>query len=147
MDKEKYEPRIVGIVTGMILSFIVIVMMCMCSSCTTTKVVTVEKVKKDTVLYHSTIRDSIYLHDSTFIKEKGDTVWIERWHTKWQNHLAHDTTYISKTDSVPVPYEVIKEVPAKLTWWQEMRIHIADILMTAFVLVLIGWYIKKKFLP
>ena len=33
-------------------------------------------------------RDSFYLHDSIHIKERGDTVWIERWHTRCENHLT-----------------------------------------------------------
>ena len=48
-------------------------------------------------------------------------------------------------DSIPVPYpvEVIKEVPAKLTWWQQTRLHLANILL---YLLLIGGiiYVGKK---
>lgn len=84
------------------------------SSCTTTQYVPVIEHKTDTVRQCLTLRDSIWLHDSISVKEKGDTVRIERWHTKYVSKEVHDTTYISKTDSVPVPYEVVKEVPRKL---------------------------------
>jgi acetyl-CoA carboxylase beta subunit len=64
-------------------------------------------------------RDSIYLHDSTFVREyiQGDTVRIvtEMWHTKYRDRLKTDTLYRSRTDSVPVPYPVIKEVKKPLT--------------------------------
>lgn len=32
-------------------------------------------------------------------------------------------------DTVPVPVPVIKEVPAELTWWQQARISLANILL------------------
>ena len=61
------------------------------------------------------------MHDSVTVSQKGDTVRIEKWHTKGVNHLEHDTTYISKTDTIPLPYpvETIKEVEKPLSWWQK----------------------------
>lgn len=81
--------------------------------CTTTKYVPVAEHRTDTLLCYSSIRDSIYVHDSIHVREKGDTVTIERWHTRWRDRWRSDTLYISKTDSVPRPYpvEVVKEVP------------------------------------
>lgn len=94
-------------IVGMVVMIIIALLFC---SCTKTEYITVEKVRTDTTYINKVQRDSIYLHDSTFVKVAGDTVWIERWHTKWQNHLEHDTVYKARTDSVPVPYPVIKEV-------------------------------------
>lgn len=84
-------------------------------SCTTTKYVPVIEYHTDTVRISHNTRDSIYVHDSTYIKEKGDTVLIERWHTLYKEKNTTDTTYISRTDSVPVPYPVIKEVEKQLS--------------------------------
>lgn len=81
------------------------------TGCTTTKVVTVPEVHTDTTYITQHQRDSIWLHDSISIKEKGDTIRIERWHTKHISKEVHDTLYRAKTDSIPVPYEVVKEVP------------------------------------
>ncbi len=131
-------------VVAFIVMFIVGLAICaLFGSCTTTKYVPVIEHKTDTVLKYSTKRDSIWLHDSISVKEKGDTVRIEKWHTKYVSKEVHDTTYISKTDSVPVPYEVIKEVPAKLTWWQQTRIHLANILL--YLILIVGIiYVGKK---
>ena len=67
-------------------------------------------------------RDSVWLHDSVFVKEatKGDTVFrdIERWHIKYVEKLKIDTLYRHKTDSIPVPYEV----PAKLSRWERLKV-------------------------
>ena len=81
------------------------------TGCTTTKVVTVPEVHTDTTYITQHQRDSIWLHDSIHVTERGDTIRIERWHTKYISKEVHDTLYRSKTDSIPVPYEVVKEVP------------------------------------
>ena len=81
------------------------------TGCTTTKVVTVPEVHTDTTYITQHQRDSIWLHDSIHVTERGDTIRIERWYTKYISKEVHDTLYRAKTDSIPVPYEVVKEVP------------------------------------
>ena len=90
------------------------------SSCTTTRYVPVEHHTTDTVYQSKLQRDSIWLHDSIHVSEKGDTIRIERWRTKYIEREVHDTLYQSKRDSIPVPYEVIKEVPRKSTWFERI---------------------------
>jgi hypothetical protein len=127
--------------------FIILVLVGFLMSCTTTRVVTVERVKNDTTYITKQQRDSIWLHDSIHVTERGDTIRIERWHTKYIEREIHDTLYRAKTDSVPVPYEVIKEVPAELSWWQTARIHLANILLYAiliFGIIKLGkWHLSK----
>ena len=88
------------------------------AGCKTREVVVTEH-HTDTLRLVQHHRDSIYLHDSTFVREyiQGDTVRIvtEMWHTKYRDRLKTDTLYRSRTDSVPVPYPVIKEVKKPLT--------------------------------
>ena len=114
-------------------------------SCTKTEYITVEKVRTDTTYINKVQRDSIYLHDSTFVKVAGDTVWIERWHTKWQNHLEHDTVYKARTDSVPVPYPVTKYVEKKLSWFQKTLIGVG--ILSIIALVIFIAFKLKRFLP
>ena len=127
--------------------FIALLVVGWLTSCTTTRVVTVERVKNDTTYITKQQRDSIWLHDSIHVMERGDTNSIERWHTKYIEREVHDTLYRAKTDSVPVPYEVIKEVPAELSWWQTARIHLANILLYAiliFGIIKLGkWHLSK----
>lgn len=101
---------------------VIIVMMFMAvavTGCKTTTYVPVVEHHTDTLRVVQHHRDSIYLHDSTFVREfvQGDTVRIitEMWHTKYRDRLKTDTLYRSRTDSVPVPYPVIKEVKKPLT--------------------------------
>ena len=53
-------------------------------------------------------RDSIYLHDSVYIHSKGDTVYLERWHTRIRDRTLRDTLYLHKIDSVYVETQVKK---------------------------------------
>jgi len=115
------------------------------TSCTTTKVVTVEKVKTDTTYITKQQRDSIWLHDSIHVTERGDTIRIERWHTKYIEREVHDTLYRAKTDSIPVPYEVIKEVPRKSTWFE--RIMFCTGIISILCLILFVAKKLERFLP
>ncbi|MBQ1773579.1 MAG: hypothetical protein IIZ97_04945 [Prevotella sp.] len=113
-------------------------------SCTTTRYVPVEIVRADTVKMTQWLRDSIWLHDSTVVHDQGDTVRIERWHTKYRDRQVHDTLYQSRTDSVPVPYPVTEFVERKLSWWQSWLMASGGVAWTLIVLVIVIFVIRKK---
>ena len=118
-------------------------------SCTTTKVVTVEKVKTDTTYITKQQRDSIWLHDSIFVsqQQRGDTILLTttKWHTKYIEREVHDTLYQSKRDSIPMPYEVIKEVPRKKSKF-EIVVFTIGIIAIIGLIIFIGMKLKR-FLP
>ena len=132
----------------MVGAFIVALLICaLFSSCTTTKYVPVPEYHTDTVRIVQHQRDSIYLSDSIYVSDfvRDDTIYktIERWRTKCIERLSHDTIYQSKRDSIPYPVEVVKEVPAKLTPWQQFRISLANILLYLILIAAII-YVGKK---
>ena len=108
------------------------------------RVVTVEKVRNDTTYITKHQRDSVWLHDSIHVTEKGDTIRIERWHTKYIEKATHDTLYQHKTDSVPVPYPVEKLVERELSWWQQTRIHLGEALLALAGIAVVVFVIKRK---
>ena len=131
----------------MVGAFIAALLICaLFGSCTTTKYVTVPEYHTDTVRIVQHQRDSIYLSDSIYVSDfvRDDTVYktVERWHTKYIERMIHDTLYQSKMDSIPYPVEVIKEVPAKLTWWQQTRLHLFNIIGIALAVIVV-FYIGK----
>lgn len=136
-DFMKFEGALV-----LILGLLVLWALC---SCTKTEYITVEKVRTDTTYITKHQRDSVWLHDSTFVKVAGDTVWIERWHTKWQNHLEHDTIYRSRVDSVPVPYPVTQYVEKPRSKFEKGLMGVGILSLMALV-VFIAFKIKR-FLP
>ena len=127
-----------------VLMLVVALLVCaLFGSCKSVEYVFVPQTHTDTLIVTKVQHDSIYINDSTVITEKGDTVTIEKWHTKYVEKQVHDTTYVSKTDTIPKPYPVEKEVPAELTWWQQTRLHIANILLWALLVVGVWWAVKK----
>ena len=143
-DEEKSDKAYKGCFWSLVASIVmsVIVSVLLLTSCTTTKVVEVEKVKTDTTYITKWQRDSVWLHDSIRVREKGDSVWVERWHTKFVEREVHDTLYQAKTDSIPVPYEVIKEVPAELSGWQKLRLWLGNVVLLALLGVAIYYGVK-----
>ena len=108
--------------------------------------VPVETVRTDTLMVAHIVTDSVlvdrYTHDSVYIHEKGDTVWFEKWHTRyvdrWRDRVTHDTIYKSKTDSVTVTREVEKP----LTKSQRARLHLANIVLVMLGMVAIFLVVK-----
>ena len=112
--------------------------------CSTKEYITVEKVRSDTVQITKWQRDSVWLHDSIHVTERGDTVKIERWNTKYIERQLHDTLYVATHDTVPKPYQVIKEVPAVLNWWQKLRIILGNFVLMFAGGVVLYQIIKKR---
>lgn len=112
-------------------------------------IVTVPEYHTDTLLMHSTRLDSIYIHDSIHVREKGDTILIERWHTAYRDRVKTDTIYKSRVDSVGVPYPVVQEVERELTRWQKAKMNLGLVflgIMGAGVVYGI-LKLKRKILP
>jgi hypothetical protein len=107
--------------------------------CTTTKYVPIYRHTTDTVRITQHHRDSIYLSDSIYVSDfvRDDTVYktIDRWHTRYVERTRTDTLYQARTDSIPLPYPVEKKVPAQLTWWQQTRLHLANIMLYMLAVV------------
>ena len=128
------------------LCLIILVALLLVGCKTKERVVTVEKVRNDTTYITKHQRDSVWLHDSIHVTEKGDTIKIEKWHTKYIEKATHDTLYQHKTDSVPVPYPVEKLVERELTWWQQTRMHLGEVLLALAGIAVVVFVIRRKLL-
>ena len=84
-------------------------------------------------------RDSIYLHDSIFLHIRADTVYLEKWHTRWRDRETVRTDTITltetKTETVEKPY-----VPSFYKYCAAFAI-----LFVLFLLIRLALYIKKRF--
>lgn len=120
----------------LLLSFI------LCISCkTSTKIVEVpvEVVKKEYI--HDTKIDSVYIRDSIDRWQKGDTLYITKWHTKFKYINKVDT--IVKTDSIPKIVPVVKEVEVNHIYlWQKSLMYIG-VLVVIILLSIIGFKLYK----
>ena len=101
---------------------------------TKTVLVPVDRVK---IEYRDRLRvDSVYNSDTTYIRKINDTVLIDV--IRWRNKYILKKDSIIRTDSIPYPVEVVKEVN-KLTKWQRWRLNALNII----VLVIAGYLIIR----
>jgi hypothetical protein len=156
-DKEKkisemwceYQQRMMmsngGCGSMVLAAVVVMVVLAVMTGCKQVEYVAVPQQHTDTLWQSHSLRDSIYVHDSTYVFEMGDTVMVEKWHTKYKLKEVHDTTYIATHDTIPVPYpvEVVKEAPADISWWQQTRMHIGGVVLWLIGIVAVVWLIKR----
>lgn len=134
---------------AIIAAFIIAMIVCsLFSSCKSVEYVPVIEHHTDTLIKTNVQRDSVYVHDSVTVTQKGDTVLMDRWHTKYVEREVHDTTYVSKIDSIPKPYPVEVKVEKQLTWWQQTRLHLANILLWLVGIIgvayIVRWWLRHK---
>jgi hypothetical protein len=134
---------------AIIVAFIIAMIVCsFFTSCKSIEYVPIIEHHTDTLIKTNVQRDSVYVHDSVTITQKGDTVLMDRWHTKYVEREVHDTTYVSKIDSIPTPYPVEVKVEKQLTWWQQTRLHLSNILLWLVGILsayyIIRWIFKDK---
>lgn len=110
--------------------------------CSTTKYISLESVRYDTTYVNKYQYDSIYKRDSIVVRDKGDTVFIEKYRYLYRDKLLRDTLYFSKTDSIHVPYPVER----KLTRWEQFKVDVGGFAVSAVVvtvLIVFGIFVYK----
>jgi hypothetical protein len=88
------------------------------------------------------VRDSVFKYDSIFVKDKGDTVFFERYKYLYRDKIVRDSIFKNDTIRVPYPVEVVKQVKAPLTGWQNFQVWCGRIALV--VVLLVGLYFVLK---
>jgi len=163
-DEERMKA---GCLQGVIFIVMIMVGLAICAlfgSCTTTKYVPVAEQHTEHHWHTDSVkeRDSVHTENTTIIREvdsaamakygiqmqANQRAWLvlQREMEQRLRELEHMTaTHDTIRDSILYPVEVIKEVPAQLTWWQQTRLHLANILL--YLLLIVGIiYVGKKHL-
>lgn len=112
------------------------------TGCRTIEYYPLETVRIDTVYVNQQRVDSVMVRDSIHIYQKGDTVTEFRLKYIYKYKDRTDTLYLSKTDTMSVPYPVEK----KLTKWQTVKVNYGGWAMGivfAFILIVVGWMVYK----
>ena len=102
-----------------------------------------ETIVKDSIRVEQRL-DSIYLYekDSVFIHQKADTVWLEKYITRYKDVLKVERDTIYQDNTIVEVKEVVVEKPiAGITKWFAW-IGVAAVL---YVLIRIALFIYKKF--
>ena len=131
MDDKEYT-RYEGCASAVAVIIALVVLALVCFSCKT-KYITQTEYKEVPVVMHDTVASNIWRIDTTIVKDsvyfavKGDTVFKERYNTKWRIKVAHDT--INKVVGKPV--EVVRQSVKNETkevnrmyWWQKVMMII-----------------------
>lgn len=117
--------------------FILAIVVMIFSSC---KTLSVRTEYRDSIVYRNrTDSVLVYSLDSVIQKEKGDTVLIEKWRTRYIDRTRTDTIY---TERVKTEREVVKEkyVPSFYKWCAFF-----SILIVVVVIIVAIWKIYKRF--
>ena len=153
MEDKEYT-RYEGCASAVAVIIALVVLALVCCSCRTkyitqTEYKEVPVVLHDTVQSHDTLKTIAWRIDTTIVKDsvyfaiKGDTIFKERYSTKWRIKMVHDTIFTSsdKRTHEDNPVETkhntdkydIKEVN-RLYWWQKVLMIIGGAsLMYIFV--------------
>ena len=102
----------------------------------------IETIKSDTTFIYKLKVDSVYHRDSIYIVSKGDTITEYRYKYIYKYIHHTDTLFISKTDSISVPYPV----EAKLTAWQQVKVNYggwAILSVFGFMIIVFGQIVYK----
>jgi hypothetical protein len=114
----------------------------MCCACGTTKYIPIETTRTE---YRDNFqRDSIYFRDSIIVKEKGDTLIMEKYSYLYRDKIIRDSIFKTDTIRVPYPVEVVKEVKKPLNSWQNFQVWCGRIALTIALLFGLYFVLKPK---
>lgn len=125
--------------------FVFIFLILLLAGCKTTEVIETLRVENDTVWVYNLEKDSVYLLDSVYIHEytKGDTVFVNRDRLKirYRDRGRIDSIFIHRTDTV---MKVVKEkVEKKLSWWQQLKMHLGGICFWLIIIAMALFILKR----
>lgn len=102
-------------------------------SCRSIQYVPVETVKYEYITRDSIQLDSVYVKDSILIRQKSDTVFLDKYRYIYKYKYIDKVDTVLRVDSVAVPYPVEK----KLTRWQQMKMDFGA-MATGILALLLG---------
>lgn len=115
-------PMVILMLTGML-----------AGSCRSIQYVPVETVKYEYITRDSIQLDSVYVKDSILIRQKSDTVFLDKYRYVYKYKYIDKVDTVLRVDSVAVPYPVEK----KLTRWQQMKMDFGA-MATGILALLLG---------
>ena len=145
----------------MVAIIVMIIIGALCSGCETVRTITVPEVHEE----HHWHTDSVIQHDSTYHETTTTIMQMDSaqmaqygirlasaeraWLVKTrelerivQELMAKSEQKDSVHDTIPVPYPVEVEVPAKLTWIQQAKQHLANMTLTFIVLWILFFLVR-----
>lgn len=132
-DLYRLTIQLVGVVLAMVL-------LSAFYGCATPKIVTVTEVKTEEHTIIDYAHDTLIVRDSVYIRERGDTIFVNRWHTRDRVLEVCRVDSFVRVDSIPYPVEVVREVRVRNAYdkFTARGFWILLILIVAVVAIWIG---------
>ena len=104
-----------------------------------TEYVPIESVRYDSVMIEKLMRDSVFVRDSVYLKEKGDTVfkYKDRFVYVYKNRV--DTFFAEKIREIEIPVPVER----KLTWWERVKLNYAEWVIAVLVAIALVYALRQ----
>lgn len=112
-----------------------VILMCSCK----TEYVPLEVVRYDSVMIEKLMRDSVFVRDSVYLQEKGDTIYKykDRFVYVYKNRV--DTFFAEKIREIEVPVPVER----KLTWWERVKLNYAEWVIAVLVAIALVYALRQ----
>jgi len=114
----------------------------LCCACGTIKYIPIETTR--TEYRNITTTENVFLRDSIFIKEKGDTLILEKYRYLYRDRILRDSVIIRDTLRVPYPVDIVREVKKPLSSWQNFQVWCGRIAIAVGLLAIIYFVRKQK---
>ena len=127
-------------------SYVIVLLLVVFLSGCRTKYIPIEKIVYQNAIKHDTLHtsDSVFVRDSIFLRQKGDTCFLDRWHEKtiFKNVYKVRVDSFLKRDSIQVPYPVEKQ----LSKWEQFQLKYAVWSFGALcmLLIVLGYKLYKN---
>ena len=82
--------------------------------------------------------DSIYLHDSIFVRIRADTVYLEKWHTRWREKEITRTDTV-QIKNIKVETKEVRYIPRFYKYCAALTALLLILLLVKFML----WLYKR----
>ena len=128
--------------SGALLLLYVLAVFTMLCGCRQMQYVPVVTVLHDSIYIAQVQRDSILRYDSIYVRDAGDTLYVERWKYLYRDKVRVDTMVSVRVDTLAVPYPVER----KLTRWERVKMEAggyAIVIGFCVVLVVVGWMVYR----
>ena len=104
-----------------------------------TEYVPIESVRYDSVMIEKLMRDSVFVRDSVYLQEKGDTIYKykDRFVYVYKNRV--DTFFAEKIREIEVPVPVER----KLSWWERIKLKYAEWVIGALVAIALVYALRQ----
>ena len=104
-----------------------------------TEYVPIESVRYDSVMIEKLMRDSVFVRDSVYLQEKGDTIYKYKDRFVYVYKNCVDTFFAEKIREIEVPVPVER----KLTWWERVKLNYAEWVIAVLVAIALVYAIRQ----